>query len=133
MTIYGFFPSAAAVFLKLLLAWKTSPVCRKNKQPPPIQSSLLAENVHLSARGPGCALFSQFRFSYRLLEWTINLKEPDVSPKHPICLSLVVKLFSRCFSCLSPISAIKPQHRDGVFSFFSLFALSICHLLMKTL
>lgn len=123
MTVYGFFPSAAAILLKLLLAWKTSPVCRKTNSPsPPTPSSIPSGRVCAPCcqRTRMCSAHSQFHFSYRSLELTINLKEPDVFPKYPICLSLVMKLFSSCFLCLSLISAINPQAQSGAFSFFPL-------------
>lgn len=48
--------------------------CLEKKQTAPIQCSLLAENLHLAAKGPGRAPFksSRFHFPYTPLELTIN-------------------------------------------------------------
>lgn len=54
--------------------------------------------------------------------------------KRLTCLSVVMKLFSDCFTCLGPISAIRPHIQGpGFLLCFFLFVWSRLHLSLKTL
>ena len=95
--------------------------CLQKKQtaphPPPLHPAFPSgrERAPCCQSTRMCSVHSHFHSSYRSLELAINLKEPDASAKHLICLSLVVKLFSGYFSSLSSISAIKAQAQRWCF------------------
>lgn len=121
MTVYGSFPSAAAILLKLLLAWKTSPVCRKTNSSSHPPSSIPSGRVWPPCCQRTSVLCSQ-SVPFLLQITGINHKPEgaDVFPKTSYlfisCCETVFRLFLR----LSLISAIKPQAQRWCFSFFPL-------------
>lgn len=96
-----------SILFSQVLAWEDVS-CSAEKQTAPrtytLSSIPLAEYVHLLPEDQDVLCSQSVPFLLQITGIsTINLKEPDVLPKHPICLSLVVKLFSGCFLRLSLI------------------------------
>lgn len=65
--------------------------CLEKKQTAPIQCSLLAEKLHLAARGPGQFPSETVRFPSLIHPWTWLeiVQGPDVSPQIPFVYVLL--------------------------------------------